>query len=251
MNRKIAFATIVNLLLCAPGFCQAKLFEHYYEAAQIQIEQRHWSAAESELKQALQTARNEGKRMPYALALGSLGQVYVHLGKYAAAESLLTNAVGLLESANYKGRELADYCFAYQDLLILTGRSNDALQVNNAIKQRFLEANKQQPATYQPRANNTAMARVAAPSSTGSSQNFDMRMSNFNWNQNSYVVNHYDFPNYSFPNYFANQQAPSIDAQYASIRAMEQAELDRNAALNRELMEASRSMCGFRFCKWH
>ena len=85
----------------------------------------------------------------YALTLGSLGSVYLQEKNYADAETFLLEAIELLRKADYHEPELADYCFAYQDLLIKTGRNTEALKFNESIKslvtQKLLVTEKAEP----------------------------------------------------------------------------------------------------------
>ncbi|MDR3616789.1 MAG: tetratricopeptide repeat protein [Candidatus Obscuribacterales bacterium] len=130
------FLVLLLLSLSLPVWAQSGAWVQLYEAAQMDIGMTRWSEAESALKTAMPFAEALGRTdLRYAFTMGSLGRVYVAEDRFAEAEPLLLKAIDLLEKANYKEQEVADYCLSYQDLLIKSGRRDEALQVNEAIKQ--------------------------------------------------------------------------------------------------------------------
>ena len=140
MQRKSTYGAVIVLifLTCLPikVSAQSGVWVQLYETAQTDIKQSHWADAEFSLRRAIPIAEGLGQSdVRYALTLGSLGRVYVAQERYTEAEELLVKAVDLLQKADYKEQELAEFCLSYQDLLIKTGRKDDALQVNDAIKQ--------------------------------------------------------------------------------------------------------------------
>jgi tetratricopeptide (TPR) repeat protein len=127
---------LLLLSLSLPVWGQSGAWVQLYESAQTDIAKTRWAEAESALKAAMPSAEALGRSdLRYAFTIGSLGRVYVAEDRFAEAEPLLLKAIDLLEKANYKEQEVADYCLSYQDLLIKSGRKDEALQVNDAIKQ--------------------------------------------------------------------------------------------------------------------
>ena len=130
------FSVLLLLSLSLPVWGQSGTWVQLYETAQTDIAKTRWAEAESALKSAMPFAEALGRNdLRYAFTMGSLGRVYVAEDRFAEAEPLLLRAIDLLEKANYKEQEVADYCLSYQDLLIKSGRKDEALQVNGAIKQ--------------------------------------------------------------------------------------------------------------------
>lgn len=129
-------SVLLLLSLSLPVWGQSGTWVQLYEAAQTDIAKTRWAEAESALKEALPFAEALGHNdLRYAFTMGSLGRVYVAEDRFAEAEPLLLKSIDLLEKANYKEQEVADFCLSYQDLLIKSGRKDEALQVNDAIKQ--------------------------------------------------------------------------------------------------------------------
>lgn len=123
------------LAISLPTYAQSVSWVQLYEGAQADIAKSHWLEAESALKAAMPFAEALGRNdLRYAFTLGSLGRVYVAEDRFADAEPLLLSAIDLLDKANYKEQEVADFCLSYQDMLIKSGRNDEALQVNGAIK---------------------------------------------------------------------------------------------------------------------
>ena len=142
--------TFVYVTLPQSTIAQSGTWVQLYEKAQGQIKLSQWNEAETSLNHALPSAEKMGQHdIRYALTLGSLGSVYLHEKNYADAETFLLDAIELLHKADYHESELADYCFAYQDLLIKTGRNPEALKFNESIKslvtQKSLVTEKAEP----------------------------------------------------------------------------------------------------------
>ena len=133
---RTVFSVVLLFFIILPVCAQSGSWVQFYEGAQADISKSRWTEAESALKSAMPFAEALGRNdLRYAFTMGSLGSVYVAEDRFDEAEPLLLRAIDILEKANYKEQEVADYCLSYQDLLIKSGRSDEALQVNGAIKQ--------------------------------------------------------------------------------------------------------------------
>ena len=126
---------LLLLALCRPTLGQSGAWVQLYETAKADIAKSNWIDAEDSLKAAMPYAEALGRTdLRYAFTIGNLGRIYVAEDRFADAEPLLLRAIDLLENANYKEQEVADFCLSYQDLLIKSGRKDEALKVNDAIK---------------------------------------------------------------------------------------------------------------------
>jgi len=131
----LVFSLAIFFALCPQSLAQSGNWVQFYRPAQEDIRQLHWTDAERHLKQAMPFAEGLGEDdIRFACTIGDLGRVYVAQNRYMDAEPLLTRALDLMQKADYKDQDMYDCCLSLQDLLIKSGRNDEALKLNDVIK---------------------------------------------------------------------------------------------------------------------